>query len=179
MSEPVPSPAMPAPPHREAVRGLFVAHHGWLLGRLQRKLRQLAQAEDLASEAFCQLLGSRVELSLLREPRAYLTRVAQNLLFQHYRAQELEQAYLRSLAAWPEALAPSPEERLEVMQAVLQLDRALGSLPVAARAAFLMNQLDGLGYAEIAQRLGLSERTVTRHMAQALRQVALAELAFD
>ena len=43
------------------------------------------------------------------------------------------------------------------------------------RAVFLYSQLDGLGYAEIGQRMGLSVRTVQRHFAQALERCLRAQ----
>ena len=35
-----------------------------------------------------------------------------------------------------------------------------------------MNRLEGLAYSEIAEALGVSERTVQNHMVQALKQLA-------
>ena len=43
-------------------------------------------------------------------------------------------------------------------------------MPDAVRSAFLMAHIDDLGYAEIAARLRLSERTIKRHLVQAYAQ---------
>jgi RNA polymerase sigma-70 factor (ECF subfamily) len=43
-----------------------------------------------------------------------------------------------------------------------------------ARQAFLLAQLDGMAYADIAVELGVSERMVKKYMAQAMLQCALA-----
>lgn len=43
------------------------------------------------------------------------------------------------------------------------------------KATFLYSQLDGLSYVAIAQKLGLSDRTVSRYMKQALRQCYLSD----
>jgi RNA polymerase sigma-70 factor (ECF subfamily) len=109
----------------------------------------------------------------LREPRAYLTTVAQRLLIDHYRRLSLEQAWLEALAQQPELLMQSPEERLIIMQALQRLDAMLDGLPDTVRSAFLMAHVDDLGYAEIAARLGISERTVKRHLVQAFEQCIL------
>ena len=55
------------------------------------------------------------------------------------------------------------------------IDRAIDGLPMIVKATFLYSQLDGLSYVAIAQKLGLSERTVSRYMKQALRQCYLSE----
>ena len=41
------------------------------------------------------------------------------------------------------------------------IDRAIDGLPLVVKATFLYSQLDGLSYVAIAQKLGLSERTVS------------------
>ena len=45
---------------------------------------------------------------------------------------------------------------------------ALASLPAKVREALLLNRLDGLTYAQIAVKLGVSERMVKKYMAQAM-----------
>ncbi len=64
-----------------------------------------------------------------------------------------------------------------MIQALVAIDRALDGLPVVVKATFLYSQLDGLSYVAISHKLGLSERTVSRYMKQALRQCYLSELS--
>jgi len=70
----------------------------------------------------------------------------------------------------PEPMAPSPEERLLILQTLHQIDAMLDGLPPKVREAFLLSQLDGLTYAQAAERLGVTERTIKRFMAQAFAQ---------
>lgn len=158
----------------QAIAGLYSSHHGWLLRWLRGKLPCADQAADLAHDTFIRLLSApQMALPALREPRAYLTTVAQRLLIDHYRRLSLEQAWLEALAQQPELLMQSPEERLIILQALQRLDAMLDGLPDAVRSAFLMAHVDDLGYAEIAARLGISERTVKRHLVQAFEQCIL------
>ena len=161
----------------QAIAGLYSSHHGWLLRWLRGKLPCADQAADLAHDTFVRLLAApQAAMPALREPRAYLTTVAQRLLIDHYRRLSLEQAWLEALAQQPELLMQSPEERLIILQALQRLDAMLGGLPDAVRSAFLMAHVDDLGYAEIATRLGISERTVKRHLVQAFEQCILLML---
>nr|WP_255263469.1 sigma-70 family RNA polymerase sigma factor [Pseudomonas aegrilactucae] len=155
----------------------FSDHHRWLLQHIQKRLRNRADAEDTAAEAFCQLLVARVDPDSIEQPRAFLSTIARRLIFDRHRRRQLENAYLERLSSLPEQLAPSPEEQLLLVEALVAIDRALAGLPAIVKAAFLYSQLDGLSYVEIGRKLELSERTVSRYMKQALRQCYLAEVA--
>jgi len=137
-------------------------------------LNSLQDAADLAQDTFVRLLAApdatpeKQRGWQLDEPRAYLALVAKRLLVNLHRRRALEQAYLETLARLPESLAPSPEQRALLLEALQQIDAALDGLPAPVRTAFLLAQLEGLGHAAIAARLGRSERTVKRYMVQAM-----------
>lgn len=159
--------------HRE-VAILYTEHHSWLQGWLRRRLGHAGDAADLAQDTFVRLLDAPDETPekqagwQLREPRAYLTLIAKRLVANLYRRRSLEQAYLEALSQMPEPMAPSPEHRAIILETLQEVDAVLDGLKPVVRAAFLLAQLEGLGYAEIAARLSLSERTVKRYMAQAM-----------
>ncbi|MEF9999537.1 MAG: sigma-70 family RNA polymerase sigma factor [Comamonas sp.] len=156
-----------------AAAELFIDHQPWLLARLRRRLQNAADAEDVSSETFVRLLGTR-RLLLLDEPRAFLTAIAKNILVDLWRRRDLEQMWVETLAAMPEELAPSPEERALLQESLASIAKALESLSSHARCAFLLSQLDGLAYAEIAAQIGKSERMVRRYVADGLRCCLLA-----
>lgn len=156
-----------------AAAALFTEHHPWLLDRLRKRLRDVAEAEDVSSETFLRVIGYR-RLHAMDEPRAYLTTIAKNVLAQLWRRRDLERAWIATLAAMPEDCAPSPEERAVLLESLDCIARALEGLPAKARTAFLLSQLDGLTYAEIAERIGMSQRMVRRYMADGLRCCMLA-----
>ncbi|MEK1908269.1 MAG: sigma-70 family RNA polymerase sigma factor [Pseudomonas sp.] len=151
----------------------FSDHHRWLLQHIQRRLRNRADAEDTAAETFCQMLAARVDPDSIEQPRAYLSTIARRLIFDRHRRRQLELAYLERLGNLPEALAPSPEEIALLVEALSAIDRTLAGLPLVVKKAFLYSQLDGFSYVEIGRRLGVSERTVSRYMTQALQQCYL------
>ncbi len=156
-----------------AAAALFTAHQPWLLDRLRKRLRDAAEAEDVSSETFLRVMGYK-RLHAMHEPRAYLTTIAKNILTETWRRRDLERAWMDALAALPQACAPSPEERAVLRESLEAIANALERLPAKARTAFLLSQLDGLTYAEIAQRIGMSERMVRRYMADGLRCCMLA-----
>ena len=159
--------------HSSALGFFFSDHHRWLLQHVQRQLRNRADAEDTAAETFCQLLNASVDPASIEQPRAFLSTIARRLIADRHRRKRLEQAYLERLAQLPETSMPSPEERLLLLEALDAIDRTLDGLPLAVKKAFLYSQLDGFSYVVIGRRLGVSERTVSRYMTQALRQCYL------
>lgn len=154
------------PLQRQDIATLYADHHGWLQGWLRKKLGSTACAADVAHDTFLRLLD-REDAVAAREPRAFLATVAQRVLFNHYRRQKLEQAYLDVLAQLPPLHAPSPEERALLLSTVFELDRMLDGLPPPVKRAFLLRQLDELPQEDIARRLGISLATVKRHLQRA------------
>lgn len=159
-------------PASHAVESLYHAHHAWLKSWLRRRLNDDHDAADLAQDTFVRLLSTR-DTPLLREPRAFLTRVAQGLVINLWRRRDLEHAYLQALALRPADTAPSPEQRALVIEALVEIDAMLHRQPARAREAFLLAQLGGLSYAEIAARLAVSDRMVKKYMAQVMLQCLL------
>ena len=158
---------------QQSLHSLYSDHHGWLNGWLRRRLHCPQNAADLAQDTFLRVLAGR-ELPSLREPRAFLTTIAKRVLANHFRRQDIERAYLESLAALPEETAPSAEARAIILETLLELDRLLDGLPPLARRTFLLVQLDGLTYVEVAEQLGISLSSVKRYMARAALQCYFA-----
>jgi RNA polymerase sigma-70 factor (ECF subfamily) len=154
--------------HGHYVGLLFSQHYDWLQGLLRRHLESRASAEDLAAETFTQLLASPA-IAPIREPRALLTTIARRLLYQLWRRRDLEHAHLDSLA--PDIIdARSPEQLAELLEALQRIDQSLDSGPAKVKATFVLSQVDGLTYPEIARTLGISQRSVSDYMTNALQR---------
>lgn len=154
----------------DAVHTLYRSHHSWLHGWLRAKLGNSFDAADLAQDTFLRVLRHRHELDALREPRAYLTTIAKRLVLNHHRRRSLEQAYMEALAYLPELHTPSAEQRLMLLQTLHEIDEMLAGLSIVARQAFLLAQLEGLTYPEIAVQLKVSVRSVQRYIVQGYEQ---------
>lgn len=152
----------------DVLHTLYSEQYGWLHAWLRKKLSCTHQAADLAHDAFLQILRRPETLVDVREPRAYLTTIARRLVFETWRRRDLEQAYLAELSALPESVVPSPEDQALVLETLLAIDQLLNGLSHKARSAFLMSQLDGMTYKEIAAELNVSSSRVRQYMAQAL-----------
>lgn len=155
------------------LNALYRDHSSWLSAWLRRQLGCPEQAADLAHDTFTRLLSSQAREAPpagIREPRAYLTIVARGLLVDLFRRRDLERAYLADIAALPEDLHPSPEEKYLALEALQLLSQLLETLSPKTRAAWLWSRLDGLAHADIADRLGVSVPRVKQYLATAAKR---------
>lgn len=152
---------------QQQIHVLYADHHGWLQAWLRRALGDSFTAADLAHDTFVRVLAGRRE-SLGPEPRALLTHIAKGLVVDHWRRQDVERAYMAAIALLPEPLAPSPESRLLIVEALVRIDAMLESLPARTREVFLLAQFEHLTLQQISQRTQVPVITVRRHIQRAL-----------
>jgi RNA polymerase sigma-70 factor (ECF subfamily) len=157
------------------IRELYIDHHAWLLGWLRKRLRHGDSAADVAQDTFMHILGKPERLQELRQPRAWLSTVAHGLLVDRVRRQRVERAFLEAIAHLPQASVPSPESQMILLETLARVDALLDGLRPKVRMAFLMSRLEGLGYKDISERLGVSLGSVEKYMACAIRHCYLAQ----
>ena len=146
---------------------LYREHHGWLVQMLRRRLSgNNENAADLAHDTFERVMRSESRAAFA-EPRGFLTTVAKRLLIDQSRRRAVEQAYLETLASRNEAVEPSPETHALVMEALNAVCRMLEQLPPRARRVFVLAQVEGLPYRDIARQLDISVAAVQRDIVKA------------
>lgn len=156
------------PSSGDMLHRMYSGHHGWLVQWLERKLGNSGDAADVAQDTYVRVAGA----DGMPDPelaRPYLVQIAKNLMIDLVRRRKLEAAYLEALAAMPEAVAPSQEDTLAMLQTLQALDRALAALPSKVSETFFMSQFDGMTYSAIAEVLGIAVATVRKHMLTATR----------
>jgi RNA polymerase sigma-70 factor (ECF subfamily) len=146
---------------------------------IARRLRSVADARDLAHEAYARLL--RVERKdLIRNPQAYLYRIAVNILYEFELKKKADAIGLARCAECQVAEVDfrRPEQDVEVLQARRRIEAVLGELSPRCRAVFILYRRDGLSYKEIGARIGISTNMVKKYLTRGLRHCRehLAEL---
>jgi RNA polymerase sigma factor, sigma-70 family len=154
---------------------LYRDHHGWLRSWLWRRLGDTSDAADLAHDAFIRLLSKPRRFDSFDGARAYLSVLARGLCVDLWRRRHIEQTWRDVLAAQPQAAMPSAEHQAMVIETLCEIDAMLRRLPVKAAHAFIMAQLHGMTYREIAAALKVSDRMVKKYMAKAMFHCALIE----
>lgn len=160
---------------------LYKNHRGWLHQWLRQKLGNTDQAADLVQDTFIKLLQTRDELFGIKEPRAYLTSIAKNLLIDQVRRKRIEQAYLDGLSQMEYILhtVTSPEDQMQVIQALDKMCKALEGVSAKAQQAFILHYLEGYTHKEIAEQLGVSTKMIQKYLASCLIRCYQIRLEMD
>lgn len=163
---------------RDPIERLYIDHHGWVYLWLKRRLNNNQDAADLAQDTFLRLLKRQHDYHY-QQPRALLTSIAKGLLINWYQRQQIEKAYLQALAADPKRYDEiSPEQQVQAIEALCLLNNVLQRMPKRQRQSLIWSQLEGLSQQEIAQRQGVSTRTVMRDLVAAI-SLCLAQIEDD
>ncbi len=152
----------------ELVARVFVRFQRSLLRYLRDLLARREDAEDVAQETYLKLMGAAsLETSELRV-RAFMFKVATNLAYDRFRQRRTRGVQDDAeLAALPDE-TPAADRVVALEQGVALVERTLLALPARCRHVFLLRVSHEWSYGAIAERLGVSKRTVEREMQHAL-----------
>jgi RNA polymerase sigma factor (sigma-70 family) len=148
---------------------------------LSRRLRNDADAPDLAQEVFLRLM--RVEHhESIRSPEAYLFTVASHVLHQHALKQSATPISVDITDLFSELELTSPDDpatRADVQQRMEHLERSLKELPPKVSTTLMLHRFAGYSIEEIGKQLGVARPTAKKYLARALTHVRAAEAALD
>lgn len=154
---------------QKLITDLFTDRGGDLIKHLRSRLPNGEDARDLAQEAYIRLL--RLDRGdLVRNPEAYLFRIASNLVHEYWLKGQrtvMENADEVDLDSIP-VRDNSPDIQSEQREAMVALEQALGVLPPIHQQVVLMHRRDGMTYDEIAEKLGISPHMVKKYLSKGL-----------
>lgn len=139
---------------------------------LSRRTSSRDDAQDLVQDVFFRFARlRRTWPSSLERPQAYLRRIANNLLKDRAKADFRHSAALHIVADEEELPGPDQHRLLESRDMLRRLEAAMMRLRPKTREIFVAHRIDGLTYAEIAERTGLTVKGVETQMSRALAQL--------
>lgn len=135
-----------------------------LRGYIARLLPHSSDADDLANEAFTNVLAASTPERPV-PPRAYLFAAAHNLVINHHRRHRYRGDPVDPDTA-NDMVDPAPAVDRELMgrERVDLLWEAVSQLPPRCQQVFLMRKVEHISNPEIAERLGISVSAVEKHI---------------
>lgn len=159
-------------PAHELVTRLFGRYTGELVKFLTRRTGNRADARDLAQDTYVRLLRlDRVDA--VRDPQAYLFRIAANLAYEYQLKQRGERLKFQSPSVSQELERISEvtlEDETDLSARMAHLNSVLATLEPKHRAALVLHRQEGMTYEEIAERIGVSVHTVKKYISVGLLQ---------
>ena len=152
-----------------AFRTLTERHLAAITGIARRMLRDDAEAEDMAQEAFLRLWRSGATLDVgAAGVKPWLRRVVSNLCIDRVRGRQR----LMVVEELPEqAQAPRQQAALEEKDLQRRVDRALKTLPERQRLALTLFHYEGLSQSEVGAIMSISDEAVESLLGRARRQL--------
>ncbi len=148
---------------------VWTKYYPELLIFLKGKLRCPQEAEDVAQETFARLLSVDNPTSI-RQPRAFLYRIARNLVVDSSRKKIVRARYMVDMVDLEEHVSdkPSPDQLTEEEQLYHALQEAIREMPTRRRQVFILYRFGNVTQADIANQLGISTSMVERHLMKAM-----------
>lgn len=154
----------------------FTKKRSWLLRLAQKFLPDADDVDDALQEAFCRLWHKADELESPRDAEAMAYTTVRNLCVDSVREKNKAQmvGLTENLDFEEEDETVRKQELEEQYRAVDQIvEECLTDLQ---RSVFIMKEYEGLGYSDIAERLGIQETAVRMNLSRARKQIRMCYL---
>jgi len=157
---------------------LYRRHAEDVLRYFARRTLDPEAAAELTAETFAEAYASRRNYrDTGANGVAWLYGIARHQLGRFFRTGTIDAAARRRIGIAREALPADDYERIEELVDLgpirEALAEALETLADEQRDALRLRVIDGLGYAEVAERLGCAEAAARQRVSRGLRRIAL------
>jgi RNA polymerase sigma-70 factor (ECF subfamily) len=153
------------------LQDLYERHADRILGFCRRRLRSYQEAEDATQTTFLQAFRALQRGVVPVSETAWLFKIAENVCLSTHRTNGRRSE--RELADGGELIELAPVRDAN-HDALFGLEEALAAIPETQRRAFVLRELRGLSYKEIASSTGVSVTAVEMLIFRARRSLARA-----
>src|SRR5438067_13247954 len=151
----------------DAFEALYRTYWQRLYAFAFRYVRSKEDAEEVAQEVFFRIWRGREHWVPAGAVRNYLYLAVRNAARDRLERAAVARRWRGRVG--PVAAATEIESDLEAAELVAAVERALAELPSKRAVVCRLRLIDGLSYAQIADRLGICEKTVETQLARGLK----------
>jgi RNA polymerase sigma-70 factor (ECF subfamily) len=148
---------------------LFKAHYSNLCAYANNFLKDLEASEEVVQEVLFKLWINRETIEITASVQSYLYKAVRNSclnVIKHVNIREKHKIHNERIIQMEEQ---SDEDQMIVSELEQKIRQTIDQLPIERRKIFIMSRYDGLKYQEIANKLGISVKTVENQMGSALK----------
>jgi RNA polymerase sigma-70 factor (ECF subfamily) len=156
---------------------LFRSSYVSLVRYARTLVRDYDTAEEIVQDLFFKLWKDKDRLYIESSLNGYLYRAVHNSCLHYLSHNRVVEKYAREMKEKHHISTENPTEMIHYRELQARIARILERLPEKCGKIFCMNRFEGLKYAEIAEKLSVSVKTVEANMGRALKEFrkALAE----
>ncbi len=154
-----------------AFEALFHAYHASLCSFAYRYLGARDLAEEMVQEVFLCIWERRHGWDVRTSVRSYLLTAVRNAAISYLRHERVARRREGEIRDLQQVYPPTPEVRALEAETIAAVRQAVAGLPERCRQVFTLHREQGLTYAEVAEILGISPRTVEVQIGRALKSL--------
>jgi len=147
--------------YKEHYKELFLASYNYV--------KTAAVAQEIVNDVFLKIWEDAEKISIELSLKSYIYRAILNRSINALNKQKRESQNQKELAQLPQEFYEL--RQMETNELKVMLYKAIEALPDQCKKVFLMSRMDGLKQQEIAEKLGISIKTVKNHITHALKQL--------
>lgn len=152
-----------------AFEGLFKTHFKSLYAYAYTIVKEEMVAEEMVQNVFFKIWEKRARIDMQGTSVAYLYKAVYHESLNYLKHQKVRAAYQSHTTYQMRNQSDSASKKVLLSELEKQLNTALDELPEQCRTIFQMSRFEELKYQEIADRLGLSIKTIENQMGKALK----------
>jgi RNA polymerase sigma-70 factor, ECF subfamily len=152
-----------------AFEQVFKKHYKRLHAYAITILRDEDEAEEMVQQVFFKIWDRNESLTVAGSVSAYLYRAVHNECLNYLKHQKVKSVHQLYVAHSMKNEVEHPAKKINTKELEQKIHSALNELPEQCRTIFQLSRFDELKYREIADKLGLSVKTVENQMGKALK----------